>query len=258
MFKHCSPEAVKTQMPMVIGLRFEKSFPEQFPKQKPKLFSPPAPPNVPQKLPHSYSPKPHFCFFSVVPSSCLGGKGGREEETGGRGVGRGKIIHTTGIIKQHAIRTKENATVFADTEARGNPGSCDNSWRLNGRLPPHRSTGPPTSRTQPSNVEGPGKPDTQVECGALFCCFVVVLLLLLYFCFVEKRISSTTLRKATGAARMVALAGEPFLILSLRGSPGMLFPQLPSTTARVVRARPRRVRTRFAAATTVTALQGMP
>jgi len=114
-------------------------------------------------------------------------------------------------------------------------------------------------------VEGPGKPDTQVECGALFCCFVVVLLLLLLlllFCFVEKRISSTTLLRATGAARMVALAGEPFLILSLRGSPGMLFPQLPSTTARVVRARPRRVRTRFAAfiaaATTVAALQGMP
>ena len=92
-------------------------------------------------------------------------------------------------------------------------------------------------------------------------CTCVVLLLLL-FCFVERRISSTTLRRATGAARMVALAGEPFLILSLRGSPGMLFPQLPTTTARVVRARPRRVRTRvaafIAAVTTVTALQGMP
>ena len=166
LFKHCSPETVKTQMPLVIGLRFEKSFPEQFPKQNPKLFSPPAPPNLPPKIPQPYSPKPNFCLFSVVPSSRLGGKGGGEEETGGRGVGRGKIIHTTGIIKQHAIRPKENATVFADTEARGNPGSCDNSWRLNGRLPPHRSTGPPTSRTQPSNVEGPGKPDTQVEHGA--------------------------------------------------------------------------------------------
>ena len=93
-------------------------------------------------------------------------------------------------------------------------------------------------------------------------CTCVVLLLLLLFCFVERKISSTTSRKATCAARVVALAGEPLLILSLRSSPGMLFPQLPTTTARVVRVRPRRVRTRVAAlvaaVATVTALQDLP
>ena len=92
-------------------------------------------------------------------------------------------------------------------------------------------------------------------------CTCVVLLSLL-FCFVERKISSTTSHKATCAARVVALADEQLLILSLRSSPGMLSPQLPTTTARVVRARPRRVRTRvaafIAAVTTVTALQDLP
>ena len=83
------------------------------------------------------------------------------------------------------------------------------------------------------------------------------------FCFIlEDEISSTMSLRATCSARVVALAGEPLLIMSLRGSPGMLFPQLPTTTARVVRARPRRVRTRVAAivaaVTTVTALQDLP
>ena len=83
------------------------------------------------------------------------------------------------------------------------------------------------------------------------------------FCFIlEKEISSTPSLNARCAARVVALAGEQLLIMSLRGSPRTLFPQLPSTTARVVRARPRRVRTRVvaivAAVTTVTALQDLP
>ena len=83
------------------------------------------------------------------------------------------------------------------------------------------------------------------------------------FCFIlEGEISSTRSLWATCAARVVALASEPLLIMSLRGSPRMLFPQLPSTTARVVRARPPRVRTRVvasvAAVTTVTAQQVLP
>ena len=83
------------------------------------------------------------------------------------------------------------------------------------------------------------------------------------FCFIlEGEISSTTSLWATCAARVVALASGPLLIMSLRSSPRLLFPQLPSTTARVVRARPRRVRTRVvaivAAVTTVTAQQVLP
>ena len=82
------------------------------------------------------------------------------------------------------------------------------------------------------------------------CTYVVVCV----SCFVvEGVISSITSPEATCAARVVALAGEPLLtvaavttvtaeqVVSLRGWLRLVFPQLPTTTARMVRARPPRV-----------------